>query len=539
MSTSANDRAIVLLARRCHTMTGNTSRTQAIAIKRGHIVDLGTHRRIMAHAGPRTRIIDLGDATLTPGLIDAHTHFVWWALQRILAIDVTGLPTLPATLDRLRRQAPRIQGDWIIAASFDHNLWGSGFPTAQDLDQAVRDRPVLVRSRDAHSVWLNSAGLRRAGIGPRTADPTGGRYLRDQHGRPTGIVQEAAIETLPDPVHEFAARQDRAALRVIDRALEQAYAAAWALGLVGVHTMDGAASLFHLQRHHRAGRLGMRIVHAVPRANLVHAAALGLRSGLGDEWLRLGAVKLFCDGALGSQTAYMFTDYPGRPKYRGVPVLAGAALEDTVVAAARAGWPVWIHAIGDRAVHEALRAIAAARRVEDTPLPHRIEHAQCVRPADVRRMARLGVAASVQPCHLPGDIATADRHWPRARRNAYPLRSLLAAGVTLAAGSDVPIESLDPRRGLFGATCRTDEADRPFGGWFPQQALTTVAALRAYTVGPRRSVGEAAPAGTLAIGAPADVTIWAADPLSTPPERLRDVPILGCVVGGHVHLTES
>jgi predicted amidohydrolase YtcJ len=220
-------------------------------------------------------------------------------------------------------------------------------------------------------------------------------------------------------------------------------------------------------------------------------------------------------------------------------VLAGAALEDTVVAAARAGWPVWIHAIGDRAVHEALAAIAAARRVEDTPLPHRIEHAQCVRPADVRRMARLGVAASVPPCHLPGDIATADRHWPRARRNAYPLRSLLAAGVTLAAGSDVPIESLDPRRGLFGATCRTDEADRPFGGWFPQQALTTVAALRAYTVGPRRSVGEAAPAGTLAIGAPADVTIWAADPLSTPPERLRDVPILGCVVGGHVHLTES
>ena len=364
--------------------------------------------------------------------------------------------------------------------------------------------------------------------------------MRDGRGRLTGIVQETAIATLPDLLNEFAKRTDRKALAAIDRALEAAYATAWSLGIVGVCSVDEAASLRHLQRHHREGRLGIRFVHAIPLANLRRAAELGLCTGLGDDWLRVGAVKIFSDGALGSQTAYMFDAYPGRPGLpRSCRCLRGDALKETVVAAARRGWAVWVHAIGDRAVHDAIAAIGAARRVELTPLHHRIEHVQCIRPADVRRMARLGIAASVQPCHLMGDIATAERHWPRARRNTYAFRRLLDAGVTLAAGSDVPIESIDPRRSFFGAVCRTDEKGEPAGGWFAAQKVTAEEVLRAFTIGAAASVGRCLPAGTIAPGAPADLTIWGEDPLSAAPEALRDVPIAGCVVGGQVHLSQG
>ena len=489
-------------------------------------------------AGRRTRVVDLADAVLTPGLVDCHTHFFYWALRRVLVIDVTSLPTLDATLARIREEAAqRPVGTWVVAASFDYNLWGRGLPQAADLDRAVADRPAMVYSRDGHTVWLNSIGLRQVGISVRTPDPPGGRCLRDSRGRPTGIVQEAAINLLPDPVRDFARAGDPAARRTIDRALDQAYRIAWSLGIVGIHTLDDDVSLFHLQRHRREQRLGIRVVHAIPLANLEHATALGLRSSIGDDWLRIGAVKIFADGALGSQTAYMFSAYPNRPGYHGVPVLVGDPLKETVVNAARRGWAVCIHAIGDRAVHDAISAIAAARRVEDSFLPHRIEHAQCMRVADVRRMARHRIIASVQPCHVIGDIPTADRHWPRARRNAYPFRRLLDAGVTLAAGSDVPIESLDPRRSFFAATCRTDTDGNPPGGWFPDEKITAEQVMRAFTVGAAAAANLLPPAGSLAPGAPADLTIWQNDPLTVPPKELLDVGIRGCVVAGQVHLT--
>ncbi len=172
-----------------------------------------------------------------------------------------------------------------------------------------------------------------------------------------------------------------------------------------------------------ANGLGLRVVHAIPLANLDHASALGLRSGLGDDWLRIGAVKIFSDGALGSQTALMFDDYPRRPGFCGVPVVAGAELTAAVRRAADCGWACWIHAIGDRAGHETIAALAASPPAETCALPHRIEHAQCLRPADIRRMAKAGIVASMQPCHLLLDIATADRHWPRARRDGLRRKS--------------------------------------------------------------------------------------------------------------------
>jgi len=527
---------LILLARRCYSLQPHQGQVEAVAIHGGRIVAVGSRREITLLKGRATKLVKLSAAVLTPGLVDCHAHVFYWALCRVRAIDVSDRRSLADTLSRIRRQArTKSFGEWVIASGFDYNTWPEGLPSARDLDRAVPERPAIVHSRDGHTAWLNTLALQRAGITAQTRDPKGGRYLRDARGHPTGIVQEAAIELLPDPVREFSRRTDAATLRAVDRALEQAYRVAWSSGIVGVHAMDDTASLTHFQRQHRERRLGIRVVHAIPLGSLPQALALGLRSGFGDDWLRLGAVKVFADGALGSQTAYMFRPYPGRGDYCGVPVTAGEELRAVAVEAARHGWALWIHAIGDRAVHDAVYAIAAARRVEATPLPHRIEHAQCVRPADVRKMARLGIVASVQPCHLLGDIRTAEQHWPHAARNAFPYRSLLDGGVALAMGSDVPVEPIDPRRSLFAALHRTDEQGYPHGGWHPEQRISVGQVLRGFTQGAAASVGGPKLAGTLAVGAPADLTIWQDDPLTAPREALLELRIAGCVVDGQLH----
>ena len=531
---------LILLARRCYTAERAAHHASAIAIARGRVIAVGPRRSVVHLRRPQTRVLDLGHAVITPGLVDCHTHFFYWALSRSLVIDLSTLHSLNAALHEMHRLARRRRvGDWVLARGFDHNRWGSGLPRAADLDAVVPDCPALVRSHDGHTAWLNSAALQRIGLTASRSDPKGGRYVRDRHGRPTGIVQEAAIDLLPDPLRDFARRTDAEARRVVDRALAAAYRVAWVHGVVAVHSMDDGVSLSHLQRQHADRRLGVRVTHAVPLANLGEACDLGLRSGFGDDWLRLGGIKVFADGALGSQTAYMFEPYPGRGDYCGVPVVAGDELRDTVRNLAQHGWAAWIHAIGNRAVHEAIDAIIAAGGAKGTLLPHRIEHAQCVRPDDVRRMARAKIIASVQPSHLLVDIAVADQHWPRARRNAFPLRSLIDAGVTLAAGSDVPIEALDPRRALYAATTRMDEQGQPVGGWLPRQRVRTREALRAFTRGAAAAVGLPPPAGTLVPGAPADLTIWAEDPFRVEPGALLDVGILGCVVDGQLHLASE
>jgi len=528
---------LIVTARRCYSLEPRERPAEALVIRDGRIIARGRYRVLRELKKRGTRVIDLGEGVVTPGLVDCHTHFFYWALHRARGIDVSEQRSLAGALGRIAKESrSKTFGDWVVARGFDYNTWSEGIPNARDLDRAVPDGPAMVHSRDGHSVWLNTAALRQLGITARTRDPKGGRYLRDERGRPTGIVQELAIDLLPDPVREFAERSDPAAVRAVDRALDQAEDAARSLGLIGVHCVDDAASLSHLQRRHRARRLGMRFVHGVPVTSRQHAFALGLRTGLGDDWLRIGAIKVFADGALGSQTAHMFRPYPGREDFCGVATLDAEELREIAIEAARAGWALWIHAIGDRAVHDVISAIAAARRVEQSPLRHRIEHVQCIRPADIRRMARLGIVASVQPCHVMGDIRTAERHWPRASRNAYPFRAMLDAGVTLALGSDVPIESLDPRRGLFGAVSRTEEGGYPAGGWYAQQRMSVIETLHGYTRGARDSIGGPELSGTLNVGAPADLTLWHDDPFKAAPADLLDLRIAGCVVGGCPHL---
>ncbi len=540
MTTRLENPDLIVLAKRCYPRAKKQPPTEALAIQAGRIIALGRGREIRALRKRSTRVLDLGEAVVTPGLVDCHTHFFYWALHRALTIDVSDCRSLATTQQRIKQRArTRSVGDWIVALGFDYNSWPEGIPAARDLDLVVPDRPAIVYSRDIHTAWLNSAAMRQIGITARTPDPAGGRFSRDERGRPTGIAQETAVDLLPDPVWKLAERDDPAATRLVDRALEQAYRAAWSLGLVGVHTMDGPASLRHLQRHRGRGDLGVRVVHAVRRENLDEAIKLGLRSGLGDRWLRLGGVKIFADGALGSQTARMFKPYPGSSDNCGLSMIGREELTDVAATAVRNGWALWIHAIGDRAVHEVVGAIAAARKAGQVDMPHRVEHVQCARPADIRKMARHGIIASVQPCHIMGDIRTAERYWPRLTRNTYAFHSMLEAGITLAMGSDVPVESNDPRLSLFGAVCRTEFEGYPDGGWNPEQRLSIEQVLQGFTTGAAAAVGDVALAGTLAPGAPADLTVWHDDPFAARPEELLNLRIAGCVIDGRPRLGDA
>lgn len=533
-------RTTYIVAKRIYPRFPYRQAVEGLVIRDGRIAAAAPRRTLRRSRTRRDTWIDLGEAVVTPGLVDSHTHFFYWAMQRACVIDVSGETSLDATLAKIRREARQKNlGDWILARGFDINTWKTAFPTAADLDRAVPDRPAMVRSRDGHCAWLNTRAMRQVEIRPHTPDPPGGRYLRDRHGAPTGLVQEAAVDLLPNPVAELAMRRDSRSLKTIDQALDSAYQCAWSFGLCGVHALDDAASLLHLQRHRHDGRLGLRIIHSVPYGDRRKAFELGLRSGLGDDWLRIGAIKIFSDGTLGSRTALMFDAYPGMKTAaarNGVPVIAGDALRDAAIEAASRGWAVWIHAIGDRAVHECVTAIAAARRVEQRRLLHRIEHAQCARPADIRAMARLGIIASVQPCHMLADIPVADRHWPRASRNAFPLRSFFDAGLIVPFGSDVPVESIDPRRSLYAAVQRRDEHGRPADGWFPDQRISIRQALAGFTEHAAASVGAAHGRGTLAVGDAADMTVWRDDPLRMPPDLLREARIGGCIIAGQPRL---
>jgi hypothetical protein len=527
----------VIIAKRCHASFATHTKANAIVVQAGRIAKLGPSSRLLKMRGRGVQVLDLHGATITPGLVDCHTHLLYWALWRRYVADLSDCYSLDDALHVIRRHARRrlIDG-WVLGAGFDPNRWAGGFPTAGDLDRAAPDVPAIIRSRDVHSAWLNTRALRLAGITHSTPDPAGGRIMRDAHGEPTGILQETATEALPDPIGRIIRSTDPAARRMVDAALDAGEREAWKHGIVGVHTMDYGESFTHLARRRAAGRLGLRVAHALALARLDQAIEIGLRSGIGDDWLRIGGVKIFSDGSLGSQTAYMFDAYPDTPDNCGVPVVAGEELKQAASRANRHGLAVWVHAIGDRAVSETIDAIVAAQRNGRPAIPNRIEHAQCVRPRDMRRIARAGLIASVQPCHVLGDIPTAQRHWPRAQRNAYPFRSLLAAGAVLAAGSDIPVESIDPRRSLHGAVSRTDEQLEPAGGWFPKQRLTIAETLHAFTAGAAAAIGGLFGPGTLEPGAPADLTVWDDDPLNAAPDGLLDIGIRGCIVNGEPRL---
>lgn len=531
---------------RIHVRSGVSA--EALLARDGRVAAVGRASDLAREARSAERV-DLRGGLMTPGWFDAHVHFMWWGFQ-MAEIDLRATKTIDEALEIIGRGARALgPGQWLTGGRFDKNNWG-GWPTAADLDPVTGDRPTVMRSRDGHSRWLNTAALRAAKIGKETAAPEGGAIFRDASGSPTGILQERANELADRAVPPATeADCDAATMRAQDEALKQ--------GVTGVESLEQASSYAALRRARARDALKVRVLMGIPHRSLALSipttgtppqirdnapfdfeAALqtGLRTGQGDEWLQLGHVKFFSDGALGSQTAALEEPYEGSDD-RGILTVDPLELRTDVARAAAAGLAVAIHAIGDRAVRVALDAVAPTR-ITSPDLRQRLEHIQLVREEDLGRFGALGVIASMQPIHCTSDRDLADRYWgPKRTPRAYPWRTLMQRGAVLAFGSDAPVEPIDPLLGIHAAVTRRRPSDRD--AWFPEQRLTLDEALHAYSAGAAYSTGRERECGTLEVGMRCDATVVDRDLAKLKEDELLEAKVSATITDGVVRYADG
>ncbi len=518
---------------RVHTLDSFSSNATALAVQSDLVMAAGSDSEIEALYRPGDEMIDLGGRAVIPGLVDSHIHLYWSACARPW-IDLYGLASMDQVLSLVAaRVGSTPPGDWILGQSWNQNLWPSrAFPTAADIDRVAPAHPVYLRAQSGHASWANSRALELAAVNAETPDPPGGQIQRDESGRPTGILFEEAMEIVNSivPKPSPAAGADLIADMLPNL---------WATGITGVHCMDGGTSFEAMQILHGRGELKLRVLKYLPLERLDHAIGIGLRSGFGDAWLRVGGIKLFLDGALGVRTATMLDPYENEPDNLGIPILDSDELLEIGHKASSAGLSLAVHAIGDRAnrmVLDLFQALPPAGAI-----PHRIEHVQLLHPDDLDRLAALDVTGSMQPIHATSDYEIADRHWGTRARTSYASRFLLDRGTRLAFGSDAPVEPFAPLLGIHAAVTRRrlDGGPGP-AGWYPEQRLTLSQAMEAFTVGAAAAAGQAHRIGTLSPGKLADLVVLDRDLFVIDPMEIPDVRVLGTMIGGKwVHPLEE
>lgn len=468
---------------------------------------VGTHEWAL----PTPERVNLAGRCVMPAFTDAHVHFPTWALARH-DVHLESATSVASAL-ALVADHPRSGSTWIRGTGWRDAAWPDR-PTSAALDAVTGTTPTALWSKDYHSLWLNTAGLAVAG---GDLDVPGGVVERYANGSPTGILREESAwrfrERFVIVTEDEWVEATREGIRVAN-----------ARGVAAIHDKDGwlgAASIFG--RIHEHEGLSLRVWQSLPADRLPEVAALPLPSRIGDDFLRLGYVKTFMDGTLGSQTALMLDG-------SGVEITSREELEDIIRRAAQAGWPVAVHAIGDRANRNALDAFAATRDVwEPLGLRHRIEHAQCLDPADIPRFAEIGVACSIQLSHAASDRDLAERFWGDRLQGSYAFRSLWDSGAVVVNGSDAPVEELDPLAGIRAGVLRTID-ERP--GWRTGEALTVEQAIRASTVTPAWLAGDERRRGRLLPGFLADLVVLSRDPFACPSDELESVEIVATMVGG-------
>lgn len=491
---------------------GEVERAEAIGIADGRVVRTGDRRTVLDDAAPGARVLEMGESAIVPGLTDFHLHLVGLARRRA-GVVLDDAADGAAVLERLRAAAAdRRPGEWLTGRGWSEAHLAALSPAA--LDDAVGDRPAFVASHDGHSAWVSAAARARAGLGADVVDPPGGRIERDEHGSPTGVLRETAVDLVAHHVVRLQGTALRAPLDATLRELAgfgitgacEAGDATDANGIgVDAALGDSFSSLTDLATL-IDGRL--RLTLGIPVDAIAAAAERGHRTGgplAGRRTLRFGWAKEYADGALGSGTAALFAPRTcGEPDV-GILRVTPEELDDLFVQARPARIGLAIHAIGDRAAAAVLDAVARAPARQSGVPEDRLEHAQLVRAQDRPRFTRLGVTASIQPIHAAADRDLVDACWVGREELAYAWRSLEAGGARLAAGSDAPIESVDPWLGLHAALHRSLPGD-PRGDWRGAEALRPASALAAYTAGPAAAIG-AADEGNLRVGSRADLAV--------------------------------
>ncbi|MGB8644622.1 MAG: amidohydrolase [Anaerolineae bacterium] len=519
---------LILVNANVRTLDSSRPRAQALVFRGGEIIYVGDDRGALAYRTHLTELIDAHGQLVLPGLIDSHLHFCGWA-QGLDRVNLEGCRSLDEAVARVAARIPLTRpGEIIHGWGWNHLDWNTPvFPDRRSLDAVAPNTPVFLTRKDGHSAWVNSAMMKQAGITRDTPNPEGGRLERDADGEPNGLIRENAMELLGKGIGQS---DEEIPLDALKRAIAYAHRA----GLTGVHSIEGPNALRAWQTLHTRGEMDLRVVHAIPDTHLDHALTLGIQRGLGDEWLRLQAVKIFADGSLGSQTAEMFEPFTGSDK-RGMALTDSKTMLELARKAARGGIDIWTHAIGDQAISRTLSVFETLRAEGFTNVILRIEHVQHLAASDIPRFKAANVIASVQPIHQTSDMRMVDALLgPTRARYTYVFNSLRQAGATLAFGSDCPVEGLEPLRGIHAAVTRQNAESEPAGGWVPEERLSVQAAVEGFTTGAAASVGDQHRAGTLSVGKRADAVILSQDIFGIPPREILNTQVSYTIVGGKV-----
>jgi predicted amidohydrolase YtcJ len=523
---------LIIVDARIWTVNPAQAEAQALAVLNGRITAVGSDAELQMWKGPHTRVVNAGGKRLLPGFNDAHVHFADGGVS-LTSVQLNDAASREEFVKRIRSYAAHAPpGEWIRAGDWDETKWTPAvMPTRQDIDPVTPNNPVAIDRYDGHSILVNSRALALAGITAATPDPPGGVIVRDAKGQPTGALSDAAADLVEKMIPELNEAQRR-------RAIEGALHEAAKLGVTSVQDMrEDYADLSVYAQLLREGKLTVRLYGVPPIAAVEDQARLGIGRAFGSPYLRIGALKMFADGSLGSHTAYFFEPFLDTPTSRGLLAEDMLPIDRTrqrLLRADETGLQVCTHAIGDAAISTILDLYAEVES-KDGPRDRRwrIEHAQHMAARDFERFAQLHVIASVQPYQ-----AIDDGRWMEPRighdraSRTYAFKTFLDHGVRLAFGTDWPVASFDPIFTLYAATTRATLDGKHPEGWFPEQKISIQEAIFAYTLGSAYAEFQEREKGSIEPGKLADFVLLSEDVLNIPAEKIRGVHVLKTWVGG-------
>lgn len=513
-----------------HTMNGSQKTASSIAVMGNKIIAVGSDADTKSLIGPRTRVVDAKGKLVVPGFNDSHVHFLETGVQ-LSSVDLRSAKTPQEFVERIKAFASKLpKGRWILGGKWDHENWTpNNLPTAAMIDAATPDNPVFIDRLDGHMALANSLAMKLASVDKSVKDVPGGEIVRDSGGSPTGIFKDAAMnyiaKVIPDPSFE--------------EKLDAAQAASdhvASLGITSVQDMSAGTDVGVYQELLRRGTLKNRIYGCSPLSDYERWKKTGLHYAFGDAMLRVGCLKGYADGSLGSTTAWLFEPYLDAPNSTGLAGEEIPTIGEEIMAADKAGLQVNIHAIGDRAnatILDHYAKLDSANGPRDRRF--RIEHAQHLRQEDIKRFGALKVVASMQPFHIIDDGRWAWKRLDEKRlKGTYAFRSLLDSGAVLAFGSDSPVAPINPLYGVYAAVTRRTLDDKNPNGWIPEQKISVEETVRAFTWGSAYAEFQDNVKGTLEPGKLADFVIISDDLFTIDPVKIRDAKVLMTVMDGRV-----
>jgi predicted amidohydrolase YtcJ len=514
------------------TVDPSQPRAEAVAIVGDRIAAVGSNSEIHNWTGPQTRVVDAGGKTVLPGFVDSHVHFSTGGFQ-ISGVQLRDAATPEEFTRRIGEYAKKIpKGEWILNGDWDHELWGGAPPTRERIDKVTPDNPVFVSRYDGHMSLANSLALKLAGVTRDTPVPNGGEIVKDSQGNPTGLLKDAATELVFQAIPPPSEAQ-------LEQAIEAALQEAARLGVTSFDDISSAADVRAYQNLLAAGKLTSRVYCITPLPDWESLAREGIMHGFGNNWIRMGAVKGFSDGSLGSTTALFFEPFNDAPNTSGIPnamMFPPGNMLKMTLGSDRAGLQIAVHAVGDKANRMMLDTYAEMEK-QDGPRDRRlrIEHAQHVRAQDFEDFHRSSVIASVQPYHAIDDGRWAEKRIGFERcKTTYAFRTFLDHGVRLAFGTDWTVAPLNPMLTLYAAvTRRTLDGKQP-EGWFPEQKLTLQESIEAYTMGSAYAQFAEKQKGSITAGKLADIVVLDSELFALPPEKIRDARVAYTIAGGKI-----